>query len=142
MRRRQRGTERGALVDEPIVNLTPLIDVVFVVLILFILVAPLLEVDQVQLAHSSSTETQQLSSLQEAHPVQVTVNSDNTIRLNKRLVNGEVLQALLREEKKRYPDAVPLIVHDGRAQFGTYQVVKGAVESAGYRQMDVVLKPG
>ena len=32
--------------EEPVVNLTPLIDVVFVILIMFILVAPLLEADR------------------------------------------------------------------------------------------------
>jgi biopolymer transport protein ExbD len=39
--------------DEPLINLTPLIDVVFVVLIIFILIAPMLEIDRVKLATSS-----------------------------------------------------------------------------------------
>ena len=34
--------------DESLLNLTPLIDVVFVVLIIFILIAPMLDVDKVQ----------------------------------------------------------------------------------------------
>lgn len=40
--------------DDANVNLTPLIDVVFVVLIMFILVAPLVEIDRIQLAHATS----------------------------------------------------------------------------------------
>ena len=36
--------------EENLVNLTPLIDVVFVVLILFILIAPMVEADRVQLS--------------------------------------------------------------------------------------------
>ncbi len=36
--------------EEASINLTPLIDVVFVVLIIFILIAPMLELDRIQLA--------------------------------------------------------------------------------------------
>ena len=41
--------------EEPEVNLTPLIDIVFVILIVFIVIAPLLQIEQVQLADASST---------------------------------------------------------------------------------------
>ncbi|MBM3184115.1 MAG: hypothetical protein FJZ64_02270, partial [Chlamydiae bacterium] len=38
--------------EEPLVNLTPLIDVVFVVLISFMLIAPILDIDSLTLAPS------------------------------------------------------------------------------------------
>ena len=42
------------LPEEPLINLTPLIDVVFVVLIAFMLIAPVLEIDKVDLAVSGT----------------------------------------------------------------------------------------
>ena len=42
--------------EESLLNLTPLIDVVFVVLIIFILIAPMLDVDKVQLASTHAKE--------------------------------------------------------------------------------------
>jgi len=45
---------RTALETEPTINITPLIDVVFVILIAFIIVAPLLEKEQVELSLSPS----------------------------------------------------------------------------------------
>ena len=51
--------------DDANVNLTPLIDVVFVVLIMFILVAPLVEIDRIQLAHATSEKKADMTSFQE-----------------------------------------------------------------------------
>ena len=51
--------------EEPLINLTPLIDVVFVVLIMFIVIAPMLEVERVELASAgeSALEIKESSSL-------------------------------------------------------------------------------
>ncbi len=130
----------AASIEEPSVNLTPLIDVVFVILIMFILVAPLLEVDRVELADAGSMDTGKT----EAHEnslIALHVQADNTILLNKRKVKITQLADLLKQAKKQYPDARPHLYHDKRASFGTYQSVKNAVEEAGFEQMDIILKP-
>jgi biopolymer transport protein ExbD len=140
MRRMTR--QSASVFDEPIVNLTPLIDVVFVVLIMFIVVAPLLEMEEVALADGTPKASMDLQQLQKGHPISITVKHDNTIWLNGRIVTPEVLQSLCREAKGNYPRATPLLFHDKKASFGTYQSVKGAVERAGYQELDVVLRPG
>lgn len=126
--------------EQPSVNLTPLIDVVFVILIMFILIAPLLEVDLVELAGSSSEATAVAAA--ESSPIAVHVFKDNRITFNNQQVDAPRLTALLREAKRRYPKVRPQIFHDKKASFGTYQSVKNAVEAAGFEQMDIVLKPG
>ena len=137
--RRRRPKQSGE--GEPVVNLTPLIDVVFVVLIMFIVLAPILELDEVALAGSHPETAKQTIRIQDEHPVSIHVRSDNSIWLNKSLVTPDVLQSLLTEAHKRSPEAIPLLFHDRRAQFGTYQSVKNAVEAAGFVEMKLVLEP-
>ena len=136
--------KRRALVsepEEPVINLTPLIDIVFSILIMFILVAPLLELDQVNLAESPSMPSAHVVSVQERGPLSIHVHRDNTIWLNQEKVTAAELLKRLRIAKERNPQARPQLFHDKQAHFGTYQSVKNAVEDAGFEQMDVILKP-
>lgn len=128
-------------VEEPTVNLTPLIDVVFVILIMFILVAPMLEMEQVQLADAPAGEVEGMAEVQQSSPISIHVHHNNAISFNTQPVKLEQLPTLLRQAKKKYPNARPLLFHDKRGHFGTYQAVKNAAEQAGFHQMDVVLKP-
>ena len=128
--------------EQPTVNLTPLIDVVFVILIMFILVAPLLEVDQVELAGAAINPNTPAVAVTENSPISIHVLKDNRIAFNSQYVTTDRLVTLLKEAKKKYPQVRPQIFHDRNAFFGTYQAVKNAVEMAGFEQMDIVLKPG
>ncbi|NGX41737.1 MAG: hypothetical protein K940chlam7_00009 [Chlamydiae bacterium] len=127
--------------EEPVVNLTPLIDVVFSILIMFIVVAPLLELDLVELADANSEHPNVSTSVQDSGPISIHVHEDNTVWLNKRMVTLVQLGELLKQEKRVHPTAKPQIFHDKRAAFGTYQSIKNAAEAAGFEQMDVILKP-
>lgn len=129
-------------IEEPTVNLTPLIDVVFVILIMFILVAPLLELDRVELAEASAKTNDTSLEARETSPISIHVQSDNAILFNNRKVKAPELTALLIQAKKNHPKARPQLFHDKRAQFGTYQSVKNAAEEAGFEQMDIILRPG
>jgi len=138
MRKRFRSPPEDGAVDEPLINLTPLIDVVFVVLITFMLIAPVLDVDSVDLAQSGGTEKKE----PQTGPLSISVHADNSIWFQGKRVSLEQLESFLKQEKKRFPHAIPQLVHDRQAQFGTYQSLKNILESVGFEQMDVILKPG
>ena len=142
MRRRIQISQRTGDSSEAMINLTPLIDVVFVMLIMFIVVAPILELDQIELAKGSPQAKEVSSTIQETSPVVIHVRRDNTILFNKQSVSIEQLKRLLMESKQRYPDSVPLLFHDKKAYFGTYQDVKNAVETTGFKEINVILNPG
>ena len=126
--------------EEEEINLTPLIDVVFVVLIMFILVAPLVEIDRIRLAAAGEEKKADMTSFQENSAIKIHVYEDNTIWLNGVMVSVEELsQALMRLPQKHLS---PQVFHDRNAYFGTYQSVKNAVEAAGFESVDVILKPG
>jgi len=128
-------------IDEPAVNLTPLIDVVFVILIMFIVIAPLLELDRIQLADAKTAKNIKNSSVQETSPLAIHVHKDNRIFFAGKNVSLKQLPDLLKQAKKEYPKVRPQLFHDREAHFGTYQSVKNAAEEAGFQELDIVLKP-
>lgn len=125
--------------QEPMINVTPLIDVVFVILIAFIVVAPLLELDRIELASSKSMHLP--VRFEDAGPVQIHVNDTNSLFLNRQPVTLEELTTLLGGLKKEYPAARAQLFHHKNGYFGTYQDVKNALEIAEFTEMDVVLLP-
>lgn len=127
-------------IEEPTVNLTPLIDVVFVILIMFILVAPLLELDHIELADAPN-EKNTIAEVHEKSPISIHVHKDNTIWLNEKKVATKELPQLLREWRSKHPQAPLQLYQDRRGEFGTYQTVKNSAEEAGFSNIDLVLKP-
>lgn len=126
--------------EETSVNLTPLIDVVFVVLIIFILVAPMLELDRVELATGAATPHKQTAASPENGTITIHVHQDNSIWLNGKRVDEQLLISLLKEAHHLGKNRIPQLFQDKKACFGTYQTVKNAVEIAGFEQLDVILR--
>lgn len=124
------------------INLTPLIDVVFVVLIMFILVAPLVEIDKIILASAGSEKKADMTSFHENGEIKIHVYKDNTVWLNGVPVELSELTRELTQLFHVNPTVSPQIFHDREAYFGTYQSVKNSAEAAGFQSLDVILKPG
>lgn len=141
MARRQSYSRILKAPEEPAINVTPLIDVVFVLLIAFMVVAPLLEHDRIELASGDSLSSHIPIRLEDASPIQIHVYENNTISFNNQPVTIGELYKRLQEAKLRYPDARAQLFHHKKAHFGTYQSVKNALESAQFKEMDVVLLP-
>ncbi|KKK61020.1 hypothetical protein LCGC14_3018500, partial [marine sediment metagenome] len=113
------------------------IDVVFLVLISFILIAPLLEVDHINLAEGSTKSDKNI----EQTSIVLKVKEDNSILINNRLVTLLELKDLLKEKKRANPNQIPQLYHDKKATFGSYQSIKNLVELTGFEKLDVVLQP-
>ncbi|HEY4254860.1 MAG TPA: biopolymer transporter ExbD [Chlamydiales bacterium] len=136
--RRQEGEDD--LPEEPLINLTPLIDVVFVVLIAFILIAPVLDIDRVDLAASGGEKKKEAPSPEQS-PLTIVVRADNSIWMQGKRFSPEELEKTLVAQKKLYPQKTPQVIHDKSASFGTYQTVKNTLERCGFEEMDILLKP-
>jgi len=122
--------------EEPLLNLTPLIDVVFVLLITFLLISPMLNVDHVELATAgvlSKTDTVQT-------PITITLRGDDTIWFQGVKVTMSDLARSLKSEKARSPQSFPQLIADKNSHFGLYQEIKNLFEECGFLQMDVVLQ--
>lgn len=141
MRKKRRSHSRHNDGDHEGVDLTPLIDVVFVVLILFIIIAPMVEIDKVQLAQGAKKEQIEKSVINDEKSILIHVLDNNSIMINKREIDAKHLGPILKVLHKKYPKLIPQLYQDKKAFFGTYQKVKNAVEEAGYEELDVILEP-
>jgi biopolymer transport protein ExbD len=135
--RKKKISSNSPHLEENLINLTPLIDVVFVVLISFILIAPLLEADHVSLASSSTQSTKNV----ENSSIIIKVKADNSILLNNKPIYLHELTSTLKKNKKLYTKQFPQLYHDKKASFGTYQSIKNAIHDAGFEELDVILMP-
>jgi biopolymer transport protein ExbD len=130
------------LADEEVaINLTPLIDVVFVILILFMVMAPLLEKESVSLAPTPEVSLEALSAVEKQGRFLLHVHADDSITFNHHPITLEQLKPLLIEAHKRFPNETPQLFHDQKGTFGTYQKIKNLACSAGFQQIDIVLQP-
>lgn len=123
--------------EESQINLTPLIDVVFVILIMFIVVAPILEVDKVELAEGVCSA----NTVEQASRLTLHVYADDSITINQKPVTLKQLAYVLEQAHARFPDEKPQLYQDKKATFGVYQEVKNLLTRAGFEEMDVILKP-
>lgn len=139
MRRHQTPSSEEESLEEPLVNLTPLIDVVFVVLIAFMLIAPILNIDSIQLSQSGPSNKKESPSITN-HPLAIAIRADNSIWFQAKKVSLKELERDLREEKKRRVQEIPQLIPDAHAHFETYNQVKSVIEACGFEQLDIVLK--
>src|SRR3990167_3441557 len=85
-----------------LVNLTPLLDVLFLILVFFILIAPLLDFDRIDLAASSENK-QELSPLNDNASIKIYVQKDNSIYLGTHPLSLTDLSIALEETYKHSP---------------------------------------
>ena len=125
-------------IEEEGLNLTPLIDVVFVVLVTFILVAPFLAVEKIDL----TTTTQKLSTTKaEPKAIAITLAPQNQLLVDGNPLKLEQLSSYLKVVYQNTPDASIQIFPDENSKFGMFQMVKDQLASAGFKQVEVVLRP-
>ena len=128
-------------VAEPTLNLTALIDVVFVVLIMFIVIAPLLNSDTISLAQGPAHSAQPPTEAAQG-PLRIAVDAQNRIFFNQRPVTLSQLKKVLAHLHGKWPETHPQLWHDQKASFGTYQSIKNVVELAGFSELEIILLPG
>ena len=91
------------------INITPLLDLAFVLLIIFMITTPLLENSMNLVIPSSSATTPPITSSQ----VQtISIDRTETIRFNNQIVDRETLSGQLLEMKRRNPDVAVVIRPD------------------------------
>jgi len=91
------------------INVTPLLDLAFVLLIIFMIATPLLENSMNLVIPSSSAANAPIS---KAQVQTISIDGDETIRLNNEIVEADSLAARLLELKTANPDVAIVIRPD------------------------------
>ena len=114
----------------PEINVTPLVDVVLVLLIIFMVIAPTLEHgERVELPGIMQPDKNQKGKLD---PVTVTVARSGTIYVEKAPTTAEALPAQLADIHAREPDRRVVLKGDGMIDYQKVRDVFAIVQSAGF----------
>jgi biopolymer transport protein ExbD len=125
--------------ENELINLTPLLDVLFVILILFIIIAPLMNIDKINLSESSS-KTLSSSSMEDRSAISIYLHADDTVSIGTKKVEKHALRFVLEEIHKQNKAALPRLFIDKKSSFGTFTETKDLIEDCGFESLDLVVK--
>lgn len=129
--RGRRSARRSRLSE---INVTPFVDVMLVLLIVFMVTAPLLTVGvPVELPR---TEAKQLES--ETDPLSITIRADGTIYLQETVIPAEEIVARMRAISREGYDRRVFIRADATADYGLVADVMARLSAAGFRNLGLV----
>lgn len=129
------GRTQSALSD---INITPLVDVVLVLLLIFMVTAPVLQ-SGVEVA---VPQTRTVNQLTEEHTV-VTIDKDQNVFLQDKPVNIHDLARVLQTTGPN-PTSAKRVVYvraDQKVPFGAFASVMDAVRQAGVTNISIVTRP-
>ena len=121
------------------INVTPMVDVMLVLLIIFMVAAPLMTTGvPVQLPKTSAAKV-----AQSQKPLEVSIDKDGHPFIAKDGFTNDTLMARLRELKAQNPDQVVLVRGDRDVPYGKIMEVMGLVGQAGFTKVSLIAQsPG
>jgi biopolymer transport protein TolR len=128
---RRRGRRAGRLSE---INVTPFVDVMLVLLIVFMVTAPLLTVGvPIELPR---TQAKQLES--ETEPLTISIKADGTVFVQETVVDKEALVDQMRAISREGYDRRVFIRADATADYGLVADIMARLSSAGFRNLGLV----
>ena len=116
------------------INVTPFVDVMLVLLIIFMVTAPLLTTGvKVNLPQSNAK-----SISEKKEPITITINSKAEIFLQKKKMSTKKLIEKLNMLKKQNPDLKIYIRGDRKLDYGKIMTLMGNINRAGFKKVALV----
>lgn len=120
------------------INVTPFVDVMLVLLIVFMVTAPLLTAGvPVDLPKSEARQIQD----EDNKPIEVTVSSDGKIFVGETEVEKDRLISLLSAITNNDPERRVFIRGDQKLAYGQIMGVIGAINKGGFRKVALISSP-
>ena len=118
------------------INVTPFVDVMLVLLIVFMVTAPLLTVGvEVDLPKTKAGAINA-----DAAPLVVSIKSDGSLYLQETVVESEALIPRLKAISNANPDVRIFVRGDRAVSYGEVLSVMGRIQSAGFEKVALVAK--
>ena len=126
-----KGRTQTALAD---INITPLVDVVLVLLLIFMVTAPVLQ-SGIEVAVPQTRTVNQVTEQRQV----ITIDKDQNVFLDDKPVNVNELPGILRDkgDKKR----TVYVRADQKVPFGAFASVMDSVKQAGITNISIVTQP-
>jgi len=119
------------------INVTPLVDVMLVLLIIFMVTAPLLT----QGVNIDLPEADAPSLQQNIEPLVITVRANGNIYIQKHSINIKQLAPRIKAMRKAKSDLPVFIRGDAKTPYGRVAEVLALLESAGIKKVGLVTEP-
>ncbi len=120
------------------INVTPLVDVVLVLLIIFMVVTPLLEREFI--VYMPEQQIEDLADEAPPNQVVVILRADNRVEVNGEVVERADLEGRLRRSLARIPDRAMFFDADDQARYGEAVAVMDTARGAGARIIGTILE--
>jgi biopolymer transport protein TolR len=127
------GRTQAAIAD---INITPLVDVVFVLLIIFMVTAPVLQSG----IEVSVPKTRTVKEITEERTV-ISINKDQRVFLGNDPVNINEIKAKLKQKIRDPQHQSVFLRADQDVPFGAFATVMDAVKQAGITNVSIVTQP-
>ena len=129
---RRRGRARNGAISD--INVTPMVDVMLVLLIVFMVAAPLMTMG----VPVDLPQTQAQAMPPESKPITVTVTPDGAISIDGDAVTLDTLVASVAALAVEGTDERIYVRGDATAAYGAIMEVMGALSAAGYGQIGLI----
>jgi len=116
------------------INVTPLVDVMLVLLVAFIVTAPLLN----NAIHVNLPKTAATKPPEQKKPVTISVNAEGKVYIDKQAVELALLEPELKSRQTANPDLVYHLSSDESVKYGAVAKVMAAIERAGITKLAVL----
>ncbi|MFZ2407551.1 MAG: ExbD/TolR family protein [Methylobacter sp.] len=120
------------------INVTPLVDVMLVLLVVFIVTAPLLT----QAVHVNLPKTAETAPPEEKEAVYISVDAKGKVFIDKTEIALEAFETELLTRKAADPEIALNLNADDAVQYGTVAKVMSSIERSGITKLSVLTIPG
>jgi biopolymer transport protein TolR len=134
----QSDSRRGRRKYRPMgeINVTPFVDVMLVLLIVFMVTAPLLTVGvPVDLPKTKATQISD-----DQTPLVITIKADGSLALQNRIIDSEELIPRLEAVSRANPDTRVFVRGDETISYGEVIAIMSRVQAAGFSRVALVTK--
>ena len=133
----RRYSQRQSLSSLSEINITPLLDLAFVLLIIFMITTPLLESSMSLIIPSSGAKSPPVTSSQ----VQtISIDRNEAVRFNNQIVDLETLTVQLAELKRSNPDVTVVIRPDRELPVQKLVTLMDALQRAGIMKVGIATR--
>jgi len=129
MRRKHRET------DEAEINITPMLDIVFIMLIFFIVTTSFVKEKGLEVSRPSSSPPKEIK--KNKGPIVVKIDANGNIMLKGRLLERKAVEANLEREKAEKPDSPLIIAAHPDAETDALVTILDAAEAVGVGSVSV-----
>ena len=128
-----RGAAAKAQQDGGEIDLTPMLDVVFIMLIFFIVTAVFIKEPGVEVDRPDTLAREQVTN----QNVLVAINAKNEIWINRKKVDERAVKVVIEQIQQDNPRGAVVIQADGESNAGTFALVWDAAKEAGVEDIAV-----